>query len=86
MCRALLAFPILLAKLDKIWDEYKDVDKGYDDSFHYYEKYFRYVATTASITARTTTMTCSGARMATDAACGIRRLQHHIRRAGQGQV
>lgn len=44
MCRALLAFPLLMDKLDKIWAEYNEVNKGYDDLFKFYAKYFPTVA------------------------------------------
>ncbi|KAJ6789224.1 hypothetical protein PWT90_05834 [Aphanocladium album] len=43
MCRALLAFPFLIAKLDSIWEDYEEVNKGYDATFKYYAKYFRAV-------------------------------------------
>lgn len=43
MCRALLALPLIVGKLDRIWDDYNEVNKGYDETWSYYEKYFRNV-------------------------------------------
>lgn len=47
MCRALLALPFLIDKLDRIYDNYTEINAGYDDTFKYYEKYFRYVTNQA---------------------------------------
>ncbi|KAJ3497840.1 hypothetical protein NLG97_g1596 [Lecanicillium saksenae] len=44
MCRALLSFPFLVDKLDQIYADYQEANKGYDEVFPYYEKYFRYIA------------------------------------------